>query len=100
MANGNAAGPPQLLADALHRLATRDRWALVQHLNDGIAHANQVADYLRTAEHPPAPTLHQVEVHLLAAIGHLELAAGALGLDPVSRARPRPWWFRWWPWRR
>jgi hypothetical protein len=98
MADEKAAQPTPLLADVLNQLATRDRWALVQHLNDGIAHANQVADRLRAAEAAPPPTLRQVEVHLLAAICHLELAAGALGLDPLKSVRTRPWWARWRAW--
>src|SRR4051794_29358829 len=91
MADEKATPSTPLLADVLNQLATRDRWALVQHLNDGIAHANQVADRLRAAEaSPPPPTLRQVEVHLLAAICPLDLVAGALGLARWYPLLPAP----------
>jgi hypothetical protein len=100
MADEDAGLHTALLADVLTQLAPPDRWAVLQHLQDGIADANQVAHDLRAAETRPGPTLRQVEVHLLAAICHLALAAGALGLAPPKPPRPRPWWARWWPWMR
>jgi hypothetical protein len=101
MADGTAASQsPILLADVLNRLAVSDRWAVVQQLHDGIADAKQVAQCLQAAETAPDLTLRHVEVHLLAAICHLELAAGALGLDPLKRAPSCRSWQRWlWWWR-
>jgi hypothetical protein len=81
--------PP--LADVLNRLAPRDRQALQRHLDDAITYADQVADQLRVAESPTAPTLRQVEAGVRAAIRHLELATRALGLDLSKPARTRPW---------
>jgi hypothetical protein len=100
MVDENAARSTPLLADVLNQLEARDRYAVVRHLNDGLAHAQIVVDRLRVAEAAPPPTLRPVEVHLLAAICHFELAAGALGLDPLRPPRTRPWWARWRWWRR
>jgi hypothetical protein len=99
MTAGHTALSTFLLAEVLSQLEPGDRRAVVHHVDAGIAHANHVADHLRAAETPPGPTLRQVEVRLLAAICHLELAAGALGLDPLRLPRTRPWWARWAWWR-
>jgi hypothetical protein len=88
MADENAARPAPLLADVLNQLATRDRIALVQHLNDSRAHARGVAEGLCGAEAPLLLTLPQVEAHLQAAIHQLERAAGVLGLKPEGSSAP------------
>ena len=70
------------LADVLTQLATRDRIALVNHLNDSLAHVRVVAEGVCGTAAPPALTLHQVGDHLQAAIHHLERATRVLGLPP------------------
>jgi hypothetical protein len=100
MAEEHAALSTPLLADVLNQLDAHDRSVVARHLKDGIAHAQIVVERLGIAETVPPPALRPVEVHLLAVICHFELAAGALGLDPLSPPRARLWWRRWLVWRR
>src|SRR4051812_21662770 len=99
MADKGAGLHLRLLADVLNQLTAHDRLDLVQHLNDGMAHARIVEEQQRDERRSLSITLRQVEVHFLAAICHLELAAGALGLDPLKPPRTRPRWRRWAWWR-
>jgi hypothetical protein len=82
MADENATPQtPMLLADVLPQLAIRDRIALVQHLNDSLAHVRVVAEGVCAPAAPPALTLRQVQAHLQAAIQYLESAGDVLGLS-------------------
>jgi hypothetical protein len=87
-----------LLADVLARLDYEDRVALLEHAAAAVVHAQTVAERLRAAAASEPFTRRQVEIHLLAAICHLELAAGALGIGSAPAAPRRPWWRAWWPW--
>lgn len=74
-----------LLDDVLPQLAIRDRIALVQHLNDSLAHVRDVAEGVCGTAAPPALTLRQVEAHLQAAIEYLERAGAVLRLQADGR---------------
>ena len=91
-------GQTPRLADVLAALSAEDRRALLRHVEAGRDHALLVGERLQAPEASELFTLRQIEVHLLAAICHLELAAGALGCDPSTAAPRRSWWARWWPW--
>ncbi len=99
MANDAADPQSPLLADVMARPSYEDRVALLEHATAAAVHAQSVVERLRAAEGSESLTLRPVEIHLLAAICHLELAAGALGVGLEAAARPRPWWARWVWWR-
>jgi hypothetical protein len=96
-----AAGQTPRLVDVLAALSAEDRRALLRHVEAGRDHALLIGEWLQATEASEPLTRRQVEIHLLAAICHLELAAGTLGCDPGTAAPRRPWWLRWlWPWGR
>jgi hypothetical protein len=84
MADENRAQSAPVLIAVLSQLASRDRIALVRHLNDSLAHVRVVAEGGCGTEAPPPLTLHQVGDHRQAAIHHLERATGVLRLPPDS----------------
>jgi hypothetical protein len=98
MADADQAPRTPRLADVLARLNYDERVALLEHAIAAHHHAQVVVEQLRAADASEPPTLRQVEIHLLAAICHLELTAGALGVGPGMTAPSRPWWARlaWW----
>jgi hypothetical protein len=100
VADEYAARQTRRLADVLAALSAEDRRAVLQHVEAGQFHARLAAAQLRAAAVSEVLTFGQVERHLLTAIGHLELAAGALGWVASPATPRRPWWAHWWLWGR